>query len=71
MKGHSYLVSYSARGVTQELFYGNMTFTSNHKIGRDNIKPIHEEILRTNTKEPLQPESIIIISIFYFGKENV
>lgn len=70
MKQFSYLVSYSARGNDQELFYGNMTFTSNYKIGRDNIKPIREEILRTNTGEPLQPESIIIISIFYFGKER-
>lgn len=69
MKKHAYLVSYSARGENKELFYGNMTFTSNKKVKKENTQNIRDEIVRTNQGEPLQPESVIIMSIFYFGKE--
>ena len=71
MKKHAYLVSYSARGENQELFYGNMTFVSNKKVKRENMQSVRDEIIRTNTGEPLKPLSIIIISLFYFGKEVV
>ena len=71
MRKHKYLVSYVAqRSYGGNLIYGEITITTNKKIKTTDMTETKVVIAKTSQIE-IDIASIIITSIFYFGKEVV
>ena len=69
MKQHSYLVSYSAKREDSVIIHGEIHLKLNQKMAYEDLDQVRVEIIRT-IDENILVRSVVISSIFYFGKEK-
>ena len=70
MRKHKYLVSYCANKLDGNLICGEITLSAKKKLKSTDIDDTRVIIANTSTID-IDVRTIIIMSIFYFGKEVV
>ena len=70
MRKHKYLVSYCGKMLDGNLLYGEITLSAKKKLKSTDIDDTRVIIANTSTID-IDVRTIIIMSIFYFGKEVV
>ena len=68
MRKHKYLVSYCAKKIDGNLIYGEITLSAKKKLKSTDIDDTRVIIANTSTID-IDVRTIIIMSMFYFGKE--
>ena len=68
MRKHKYLVSYCGKMLDGNLLYGEITLSAKKKLKSTDIGDTRVIIANTSTID-IDVRTIIIMSIFYFGKE--
>jgi len=71
MKKFSYLFSYQAKLVNGEVIFGDIHIKSEKKLSYKDMGLVRLEIIKENLNDNLNVRTVVITSIFYFGKVRV